>query len=76
MSGSTIQIYIPAINIKGYLVEEVGGGADRVVYPGGSFELKLDITDFVDSEEYHTTWIALTRAVKAKLNNNAAGNTT
>ncbi len=76
MSGSTKQIYIPAINIKGYYVEEVGGGEDRVVYPGKSFDLSLDINDFQDPEEYHTTWIALTRAVKAKLINDATGNTT
>lgn len=76
MSGSSKQIYIPRINIKGYYVEEVGGGEDRVVYPGKSFDLSLDINDFEDSEEYHTVWIALTRAVKAKLINDATGNTT
>lgn len=76
MSGSPKQIYIPAINIKGYYVEEVGGGEDRVVYPGKSFDLSLDINDFQDPEEYHTTWIALTRAVKAKLINDVTGNTT
>jgi hypothetical protein len=76
MSGSTKQIYIPSINIKGYRVEEVGGGEDRVVYPGKSFDLTLDISDFQDPEEYHTTWITLTRAVKAKLIKDAKLNTT
>lgn len=76
MSGNTKQIYIPSVNIKGYYVEEIGGDKDRVVYPGGSFDLDLNIEDFENSEEYHTVWITITRAVKAKLNKNASSNST
>lgn len=65
------QIYIPAISIKGSYIEEIGGSGDRVVYPGGSFEISLSAEDFKDQEEYHTTWINITRAVKAKINKNA-----
>lgn len=73
MAGSTKQIYIPTVQIKGYYVEEVGSSTDKVVYPGGSFELSLAIDDFENSEEYHTAWIALTRAVKNKISKNATG---
>lgn len=76
MAGKSKQIYIPSINIKGYYVEEIGGDKDRVVYPGGSFDISLDITDFENSEEYHSAWIAITRAVKSKLNNDASIDTT
>jgi hypothetical protein len=74
MAESSKQIYIPAISIKGYYVEEVGAEKDRVVYPGGFFDVELDIEDFQNLEDYHTAWIALTRAVKTKLSKNAKGN--
>ena len=74
MAESSKQIYIPSISIKGYYVEEVGGDKDRVVYPGGFFDVSLDIEDFQNAEDYHTAWIALTRAVKNKLNKNAKSN--
>lgn len=74
MSGSSKQIYIPTIDVKGYYVEEIGGSSDRIVYPGGSFEISLAIDDFENPEEYHTAWIAITRAVKAKLSKHATGN--
>jgi hypothetical protein len=72
MSSANKQVYIPNILIKGSFVEEVGGAGDRVVYPGEEFELNLSANDFSDHEEYHTTWISITRAVKTKLNKNAA----
>ncbi len=53
-------------------MEEVGGAQDRIVYPGEEFELNLSANDFSDPEEYHTTWISITRAVKTKLSKNAA----
>jgi hypothetical protein len=74
MAESSKQIYIPSISIKGYYVEEVGAEKDRVVYPGGFFDVELDIEDFQNLEDYHTVWIALTRAVKTKLSKNAKGN--
>jgi hypothetical protein len=73
MSASSKQIYIPSISIKGYYVEEVGAEKDRVVYPGGFFDVNLDIEDFENTEDYHAAWIALTRAVKNKLIKNAKG---
>ena len=71
-SNSTKQIYIPSVQIKGSYVEEVGGADDRVVYPGIPFDISLAAEDFENAEEYHTTWINITRAVKAKLRKNAA----
>jgi hypothetical protein len=73
MAESSKQIYIPSISIKGYYVEEVGAEKDRLVYPGGFFDIELDIKDFQNQEDSHTAWIALTRAVKNKLNKNAKG---
>jgi hypothetical protein len=61
------QIYIPAINIKGSFMEEIGGAEDKIVYPGVPFDVALSAEDFDNPEEYHTTWINITRAVKAKL---------
>jgi hypothetical protein len=72
MSSASKQVYIPNISIKGSFVEEVGGAQDRIVYPGEEFELNLSANDFSDPEEYHTTWISITRAVKTKLSKNAA----
>jgi hypothetical protein len=72
MSSASKQVYIPNISIKGSFVEEVGGTQDRIVYPGEEFELNLSANDFSDPEEYHTTWISITRAVKTKLSKNAA----
>jgi hypothetical protein len=65
------QIYIPSINIKGAFMEEIGGADDKIAYPGESFDISLSLEDFLNSEEYHTTWINITRAVKAKLNKHA-----
>lgn len=70
MASSTKQIYIPNLSIKGSFVEEIGGSDDRVVYPGEKFEIDLSADDFSNPEEYHTTWINITRAVKAKLSRN------
>jgi hypothetical protein len=69
------QIYIPIINIKGSYVEEIGGTEDRVVYPGTPFDIDLCMEDFENREEYHTTWINITRAVKTKLAKNEANRT-
>jgi hypothetical protein len=69
MSDNIKQIYIPAISIQGSFVEEIGGGEDKIVYPGAQFNISLSAEDFENSEEYHATWINLTRAVKAKLKN-------
>jgi hypothetical protein len=65
------QIYIPSINIKGSFMEEIGGAEDKIAYPGDSFDISLSLEDFQNSEEYHTTWINITRAVKAKLTKHA-----
>lgn len=65
------QIYIPSINIKGSFMEEIGGAEDKIAYPGDSFDLSLSLEDFQNPEEYHTTWINITRAVKAKLTKHA-----
>lgn len=70
-TNATKQIYIPAVQIKGSFVEEVGGADDRVVYPGVPFDISLTAEDFENPEEYHTTWINITRAVKSKLRKNA-----
>jgi hypothetical protein len=68
MSSENKQIYIPSIFIKGAFIEEVGGGAEKVTYPGNAFETCLSSEDFESSEDYHNTWINITRAVKHKLN--------
>jgi hypothetical protein len=73
MSVTNKQIYIPAISIKGSFVEEVGGADDKIMYPGPVFDISLSSEDFQDSEEYHTTWINITRAVKTKLSKDAIG---
>ena len=65
------QIYIPAINIKGSFMEEIGATEDKIVYPGPGFDINLSCEDFENPEEYHTTWINITRAVKAKLTKHA-----
>ena len=61
------QIYIPSIVVKGSFVEEIGSAENRVVYPGKSFEISLCADDFKNSEDYHTIWINITKAVKEKL---------
>lgn len=71
MSEQNKQIYIPKINISGSFVEEIGGGVDRIMYPGAPFDMSLTAEDFNNAEEYHDTWINITRAVKAKLNKHA-----
>ena len=63
---------MPAISIKGSFIEEIGSSEDRLIYPGEPFDLSLSADDFSNPEEYHATWINITRAVKAKLNKNAA----
>ena len=70
MAATNKQIYIPSITIKGSFMEEIGGGEDKVVYPGASFDLELGAEDFENSEDYHAAWISITRAVKAKLSKN------
>jgi hypothetical protein len=66
------QIFIPAINIKGSFMEEIGGAEDKIAYPGESFDISLSLEDFQNPEEYHTTWNNKPRAVKTKLLRNAA----
>jgi hypothetical protein len=66
----TKQIYIPQVSIEASIIEEVGGGADRVVYPGESKSLVLRESDFENKEEYHTAWIILTRAAQRKIAQN------
>jgi hypothetical protein len=62
------QIYIPSLRVRGTYIEELGGESDRVLYPGEAFELDLSEKDFENKEDYHSTWIAVTNAVKKKLN--------
>jgi hypothetical protein len=52
-------------------MEEIGGVEDKVMYPGPTFDVSLSADDFANAEEYHTTWINITRAVKTKLTKNA-----
>jgi len=70
MAATNKQIYIPSISVNGSFMEEIGGGDDKVVYPGVAFEVELSAEDFENSEDYHATWISITRAVKAKLSKN------
>jgi len=71
MSSENKQIYIPSVSIKGAFIEEVGGGPEKITYPGEVFETSLSSEDFDNLEDYHNTWINLTRAVKNKLSKNA-----
>lgn len=71
MSTSSKQVYIPSLKIVGSFMEEIGGTADRVIYPGNPFSVELSSEDFKDPEEYHTVWIAITKAVKLKLSKDA-----
>jgi hypothetical protein len=71
MASANKQVYIPSISIHGSFVEEIGGEQDKTIYPGGEFNLDLSANDFSDAEEYHRTWISITRAVKTKLNKDA-----
>lgn len=66
------QIYIPTLKVKGTYIEEIGGENDKVLYPGQTFEMDLKQEDFESEEDYHNTWIAVTRAVKKKLKNETA----
>jgi hypothetical protein len=52
-------------------MEEIGSTEDKVMYPGVPFDVTLSAEDFQNPEEYHTTWINITRAVKTKLSKNA-----
>lgn len=61
------QVYIPALKIKGTFIEEVGQEGERTMYPGKEFTLDLAVDDFDSEEDYHTVWIAITKAVKKKL---------
>ena len=61
------QIYIPFLRVRGTYIEELGGASDRVLYPGEAFELDISEKDFENKEDYHNTWIAVTKAVKKKL---------
>ena len=70
MAAANKQIYIPEISIKGSFMEEIGSIEDKVMYPGSAFNVSLSADDFSNAEEYHTTWINITRAVKNKLNKN------
>jgi hypothetical protein len=67
MTVTNKQIYIPSLVVKGSYVEELGSQEDRIVYPGKKFDLSLSAEDFDSLEDYHTTWINITRAVKSKL---------
>jgi hypothetical protein len=67
MADQTKQVYIPAIIVKGSYIEEIGGTQDKIVYPGKKFDLTISAEDFESIEDYHTTWINITRAVKAKI---------
>jgi len=66
------QIYIPELKIEGTYIEEVGGGEDLITYPGEPFAVDLSIDDFASREEYHSTLISISRAVKKKLSNEAS----
>ena len=67
MAVTNKQIYIPSLVVKGSYVEELGTQEDRIVYPGQKFDLSISAEDFESAEDYHTTWINITRAVKSKL---------
>ena len=71
MADANKQIYIPEISIKGSFMEEIGSVENRVMYPGPTFDISLSADDFENAEEYHTTWISITRAVKNKLTKHA-----
>jgi hypothetical protein len=64
------QIYIPEVSFKAAYIEEIGGGDDRVVYPGMTVELTLNESDFENKGDYHQVWILLTRAAQKKLSQN------
>jgi len=66
------QIYIPSLRVKGTYIEEIGSTQDRVLYPGKTVDLELNQADFDNEEDYHNTWIAVTRAVKKKLKDEAS----
>ena len=70
MSAANKQIYIPELRITGSYVEEVGTDTDKIIYPGKSFDVTLTAEDFTNAEDYHTIWLALSKAVKNKLSNN------
>jgi hypothetical protein len=63
------KIYIPALNISGAYIEEIGTTEEKTLYPGEPFEISITKEDFDDLEEYHAVWITLTKAVQRKLKN-------
>ena len=63
------QVFIPSIKITGTYLEELGAEGDRILYPGGAFDITLTSEDFENPEDYHAVWIAITKAVKKKLQN-------
>jgi hypothetical protein len=71
MADANKQIYIPEITIRGSFMEEIGSVGDKILYPGPTFDISLSADDFENAEEYHTTWISITRAVKTKLTKHA-----
>jgi hypothetical protein len=66
------QIYIPSLKIKGTYLEEIGGGTDKVMYPGKNIEVELGAEDFLSEEDYHNAWIIITKAVQKKIADGAA----
>jgi hypothetical protein len=72
MSDTNKQIYIPNLGISGNFIEELGSAGDRLIYPGKQFSVTLSEEDFENPEDYHTTWINITKAVKSKLEKNAS----
>lgn len=63
------KIYIPALNISGAYIEELGTNGETTLYPGEPFEVCIKKEDFADLEEYHAVWISLTKVVQRKLKN-------
>jgi hypothetical protein len=63
------KIYIPALNISGAYIEEIGTNSETTLYPGEAFEIAITKEDFADLEEYHAVWISLTKVVQRKLEN-------
>ena len=61
------QVYIPKINLTGTYIEELGTATDKICYPGSTFSVEICLEDFEDKEEYHTAWIAITKAAQKKL---------
>lgn len=64
--ADTKRVFIPNLHVKGSLLEVNGSIDDGAVYPGKSFGIVLTADDF-EGEEYHTVWIAITKATQRKL---------